>query len=140
MKLKQAIDAIERAEKAKVRIVVDPETWSGPLSDFPLDEEFSPVRCELVGEARRLAGTLNRPKTAPEGCVYRHSVEAITAAVVKAAKHIETQMKGKTDDKSDAGAGAPSQPTPFPSDDAPDEPAVEDTGRARGAGTGKESG
>ena len=102
MNLKNATATLERAEKAGLRIVVDPETWAGDLAKFPLDEEFSPVRCDIVKEARRLADSLDRPKTPPEGCVYRHATADIEAAFVRAAKHIATHFnREKSNDESD---------------------------------------
>ena len=100
MNLKNATATLERAEKAGLRIVVDPDNWAGDIAKFPLDEDMSPVRCDIVAEARRLADALDRPKTPPEGCVYRHGKAAIEAAFVRAAKHIATHFKDQANDES----------------------------------------
>ena len=120
MNIKKCIEVIARAEKSGLKIVVDAASWDGPALGFPLFTDMSPPRCELVAEARRLADSLDRPATPPEGCVYRHEKSAIEAAVKKAAAHIETAMKeqgnaessstvAKGDEQPDAsGASRPS--------------------------------
>ena len=99
MNIKRSIEVIAAAEKAGVRIVIDSTQWDGPASAYPLDPAMSPSRCDLVAEARRLADSLDRPATPPDGSVYGHSIVAIGAAVAKAAKHIEQSMKGQSDDE-----------------------------------------
>ena len=89
MNIKNSIGVIERAEKAGVEIVVDGTQWEGPVSSFPLDPLISPVRCELVAEARRLVDLLGRPKRPPEGSEYRHAAADIEAAVKRAAAYIK---------------------------------------------------
>ena len=96
----KCIEVLERAEKAGVKIVVDAKSWEGPALGFPLFADISPARCELVAEARRLANALDRPPEPPEGCVYRHTKEALSAALTRATGYIETHMEGKPDAKS----------------------------------------
>ena len=125
--VKSAIKVIEAAESAGFRLAVDPADWTGPASAFPLDEEISPVRCELVAEARRLAESLDRPESPPDGCVYRHGIDEIAAAVVKAASHIKRAMKGKSNDQRTEDRAQRDEPT--------DGPAAED-GEVSGSGGG----
>ena len=104
MNTKKALEILDAAERAGVRIVVDGGQWDGPVASFPLDPDISPVVCELVAEARHIADRLDRPKNPPEGSVYRHPREALEAALSRAAEHIQKQMKGKTDDQRDTTA------------------------------------
>ena len=99
MNVKKALDILDAAEKAGVRIVVSGTQWDGPVDGFPLDPDVSPTTCELVAEARHIAGKLDRPATPPEGSVYRHPKAKLEAALTRAAAHIERQMKGKDDDQ-----------------------------------------
>ena len=91
MNIKSSVEVLERAEKAGLRIVVDGEQWDGPAADFPLDSAISPVRCDLVEEARRIANLLQRPASPPEGSVYRHPKEALEAALKRAVAYIRKQ-------------------------------------------------
>ena len=134
MNVKKALETIGAAEKAGLRIVVNGMQWDGPVATFPLDPNVSPLVCELVAEARHIAGRLERPDTPPEGSVYRHPKATLEAALIRAAEHIEAKMKGKTDaQRIEAVAEGDEQP-------AAGGPVKGGSGGADRAGGGKASG
>ena len=114
-------DVLVAAEKAGFKIVIDGTQWTGGgfPGIFPLNPAVSPSRCELVAEARRIADMIDtRVDPPPEGVVYAHDMDTLTAAFAVATAYIESAMKGNGNAKSTDGKPPADQPHDADGDDA----------------------
>ena len=127
MNLKKSLETLKRAESLGLRAVVDSTQWEGTAATFPLNPEISPLRCDVVVEARRLADLLaDRPEPPAEGCVYLHSREDLEAALGAAATYLNAAMKGKPDAQSNESAAKSDEP---PADDGGRQEKVQEKGQ-----------
>lgn len=117
-KSKLTLDALHRAEKAGVRVVVDASQWHGKDRRIcPILTDVSPTRCDLVTEARRLTDILEkRPKAPPEGVVYGIATDRLEVAIAMACAYIDRHMREQTDAKSAKDSAASAQQSAVASD------------------------
>ena len=132
MNAKSALEILARAEKAGLRVIVDPDADAAAGRESPIDPAISPIRCDLVAEARRIAQIVaDRPATPPPGCVYRHDAEALQAALSRAARRLDSILKENGNGKQTRHP-APDDQQPADAGDVRDD-AGADGDRGRGA-------